>query len=95
MKLYSVYDAKAERFAPPFLAVTDEYARRMLVLSYRSLDDSSPLVVYQADFTLFAIGEFDEDTGTVTPLQVKENLGTMLQIASKYEELREGKVKNE
>lgn len=93
MKLYSVYDAKADRFAPPFLAVSDEYARRTLVLTYRTLNDDSPLVVYPADFTLFGIGEFDEDTGNIVPLQVKENIGNMLQIATAYNVQREGEVK--
>lgn len=91
MKLYSVYDVKADRFAPPFVAVKDEYARRTLVMTYRALGDDSPLVVYPSDFTLFAIGEFDEDTGAVKPLACMENLGTMLQIANKYEEWRDVK----
>lgn len=80
MKLYSMFDVKANRFAPPFLAVSDDYARRMLVLTYHNLGPDSPLHVYPNDFTLFGIADFDEDTAGITSFDALENLGTMQQI---------------
>ena len=57
MKCYTIHDAAAQYFLPPFFAKTDEQAKRMFA---GSLGDTFP---HRSDFILFRIGEFDDDDG--------------------------------
>ena len=60
MNMYSVFDAAAQYFMPPFFARTDGEAKRMFI---GSLGDSFQ---FRADYNLFSLGAFDQDTGTLT-----------------------------
>lgn len=62
MQLYTVFDAKAEFFLPIFMARTDAEAQRMFI---GSLGDS---FAHRADYNLFCLGEFDQDTGHLEAL---------------------------
>lgn len=57
MRVYSVKDLVAQEFGPPVLARNDKVASRMYLalLTQNKLD--------QNDFELYALGEFDTDTG--------------------------------
>ncbi|AXL14663.1 nonstructural protein [Microviridae sp.] len=57
MKCYSVYDASAEYFIPPFFARTDNEAKRMFI---GSLGQSFQ---FRHDFNLFRVASFDQETG--------------------------------
>jgi len=61
MKIFSIHDSQGEYFHPPFFAKTSGMAQRMFI---GSMGDSFP---HRADFALYQIGEFDEDTGVITP----------------------------
>jgi len=63
MNIYTVHDAAAAYFLPPFCARSDAQARRMFIAS---LGDSFP---HRKDFVLFNIGTFDDENGTVTGSQ--------------------------
>lgn len=65
MKLFSVYDAKAEQYSVPFSERTHESARRSFVVAVR--DKETPVGRFPADYALFVVGSFDEETGVVTP----------------------------
>lgn len=82
-RIYAIYDAKANRFAPPFTVVNDEVAKRTLAHTFVNVGDC-PLTQYPGDFSLFALGEFEEDTGDIMPFDCKQNLGTVLQIMSGF-----------
>lgn len=61
LKILAVYDSKAEVFSRPFFAVA-------LGAALRSFEDAvnDPKSEYSAhpgDYTLFAIGEYDDKTG--------------------------------
>lgn len=57
MRVYSVKDLVAQEYGPPVLARNDKVASRMYLalLAQNKLD--------QNDFELYALGEFDSDTG--------------------------------
>lgn len=57
--MYSIHDAAARYFMLPFTAQTDAQARRMFI---QSMGDQFP---HRADFILFKVGEFDQETGLV------------------------------
>lgn len=60
MNCYSIYDASAEYFLPPYFARTDAEAKRMFI---GSLGDSFQ---FRQDFNLFRLASFDQDTGIFT-----------------------------
>lgn len=76
--MFSVYDSKAEAYLPPFVANTEAVAIRMVAAS--TLDPNSDMHRFGADYTLFHIGEWDEDAGLVALNDAHINLGTALSI---------------
>lgn len=79
MKVYSLYDSKAEGFMPPFFQRTRGMAVRVMM---NSLLESAELARYAADYTLFELGDFDEKTGAFK--EERENLGQLTQ----YQEVK-------
>lgn len=66
LKAYAVRDAKAEAFPrPPFFVSATGLAVRMFTDACN--DPGTELGKYPADFTLFEIGDFDQQDGTFTP----------------------------
>jgi hypothetical protein len=74
-KMYSIYDVKAEAFFPPFYTETEGLALRMIMETLS--DPNSNLSKYPADFTLFYLGEFDDNTAEIT--YDKKPMGTMIE----------------
>lgn len=60
-KVFSIYDEKAEAFAPPFLFNTIGEATR--AISGLIADESHQFCKHTSDFTLFILGEFDDCKG--------------------------------
>lgn len=81
LQAFSVYDSAAKRFAMPFFADTIEVALRM----FRALVNSgdSQVSKYPEDYTLFHIGEFDQELGEVRPSSPRS-----LGVAITFRELR-------
>ena len=65
MKIYSIKDTKGS-FYDPMLALNDALATR----NVRGVVNSGKgiLAQYPEDFELWLIGEFDQETGIITPL---------------------------
>lgn len=66
MKIYSIYDMKAESYGNLFVAVTDGIASRCFaqVVAFSGNEDYAR---YPEDFTLYCLGEFNNGTGDVCP----------------------------
>lgn len=64
-QIYSVLDVKAQAFAPPFFLHRDEVALR----AFRDavLDPKHPMYAHPADYHLYCLGEFDDNSGFVSP----------------------------
>lgn len=73
LKVYSVYDSKAQFYGNPFFQRTKGEAMR----SWTTIanDEKSEICRFPGDYSLFEIGEFDSDTGTLHPHQALINLG--------------------
>lgn len=67
MKMYSLLDEKAKVFSRPFYANTDGEALR----SFSSVieDKNSMPGKFPIDFTLWKVGEFDDNTGHISMLE--------------------------
>lgn len=85
MRVFSVYDVKAEMFSPPWVMGTIGEATR----AFQDLanDANSSVSKHPGDFKLCCLGEFDNVTGVLVPAQI-DSLG----FASDYKALRSSDV---
>lgn len=67
MKAYSIYDQAAKAYMQPFFTSADGLAARMF--SNLVNDGQSQVSGHPADFTLFGVGEFDDQTGVFQAVQ--------------------------
>lgn len=73
-QLFSVYDAAAKMFLEPFDARTIEEAMRRFRATVNH-PEKSLISKYPEDYTLFHVGEFDQETGVLRPLDTPHSLG--------------------
>ena len=69
LKIYSIKDTKGG-FQAPFLAQNDQLAARN-VKTYINGQKGIPESLYPEDFELWVIGEFDEVTGILKPVDLE------------------------
>lgn len=76
VELFSVYDSAARAFMEPFHAPTIESAIR----SFRHTVNNGKNQIQQfpEDYTLFHIGTFNQEEGTVSALATPANLGVAI-----------------
>lgn len=73
LKIFTVYDSKADAFLPPFFAQATGVALRMFEESIS--DPQHQFAKHAGDYTLFELGSFDQATGNITTLKAHLNLG--------------------
>lgn len=62
-----VKDVAAETFGTPFCVPRVEVAQRQFVNEVNRVDDKNPMFTNAADFDLYEIGLFDDETGYFAP----------------------------
>lgn len=75
-KIFTVYDSKAFAFLPPFYAHEKGVAARQF--SECANSDQHQFGKHPGDYTLFCIGEFDDQDGLMLQYDTKENMGLAL-----------------
>ena len=68
LKIYSVYDKGIEGYMRPWFAQADGQALRLFI---DEVDGDSPMAKHPEDYSLFRIGSFDDENGTITCDEVK------------------------
>jgi len=63
MKIYVIHDSKADAFMQPFFLNEDEQAIRGFSDSVNNQE--SPFHNHAGDYTLYKIGDYSEETGTI------------------------------
>lgn len=63
-KIYTVFDSKAEAYLQPYYAKNDSVAIRLFRVAAN--DKEHQFSISAEDYTLFRIGEFDVNNGTIT-----------------------------
>lgn len=83
-KIYSIYDSKIELFAKPFYM----HSRGEALRAWGEVvnDPETTICKHPADFTLFELGEFDEETGKFANLQTPVSLGLAIEYKKKPQE---------
>lgn len=76
LKIYAIYDSKTEAHATPFFMQAHGQAIRAFTDVVN--DPSTNINRHPADFTLFCLGEWDDNSGKFSPLDAKVNLGCAL-----------------
>lgn len=77
MRLYSIFDAKADFFGNPFTCRNAGEASR--AFHQASEDPQTQINKYAEDFVLYELGGFDPSTGKLTPNETPLNLGSATQ----------------
>lgn len=64
-KMYSIRDEKAEMYHTPFFSANHGLAMRTIQDLLKNPDH--PISKYTADFSLWYIGEYSDETGLIAP----------------------------
>lgn len=76
--IFAVYDSKSEMFMQPmFFKAKGEAIRAFADESNR---EKSAICIHPEDYTLFHIGEYNVETGLITPLTTPTSMG----LATEY-----------
>lgn len=77
--LYAVRDAKTEAYFPPFVAVTHGEAYRQFQML--ATNPETLLSKFPADYALFQLGTFDDQSGVIGALPQPLQLATALEYS--------------
>lgn len=77
---FSVYDSAAAAYLPPFYVPRLEVAVRIFTESAN--DRTHQFYKYPGDYTLFCVGEFDDNSGLLHPLPKPEKITSALEVQS-------------
>lgn len=80
MKVFSVYDSKAEAYLAPMFFQARGVAIRMFGAA--SADEKHDFHRFASDYTLFELGDFDERSGLFTLHSAPLALGNALELRS-------------
>lgn len=80
LKVFSVYDSKADAYLQPFFVVNRAVAIRSF--SSAAVDPASNFFRHPADFQLVELGEWDPSLGALVPSEKKVFLGSALEFAA-------------
>lgn len=76
--VYGVFDSKANAYLQPFFANTDGLATRSFIGALT--DENHAFCKHSADYTLFRLGDFDDEQGILVACEPLVNLGNGLQL---------------
>lgn len=67
MKIFAIHDAKASFYGQPFYARANGEAIRTFAGAINGNQPENLMSTSPGDFTLFYIGDYDDQTGVITP----------------------------
>lgn len=73
IKMFSIFDSKAEEFQNPFYARNEATAMRSFGRAVNT--EGSDFAQSPGDYTLFEVGFFESDTALLEPHEALKNLG--------------------
>lgn len=81
-RMVSVWDAKAEAFGKPIFVQSHGAAVRSFADAVNSPEKEHDFAKYPQDFTLFAMGDFDDQTGKFTILRSPLELAKAISLVT-------------
>lgn len=82
---YTLLDVKVPQYNPPFFAINDGLARRMV--SDLVADLNTSVGRHPADFKLYRLGTYDDQKGALAPLDIMEHVVDCSSLVSPRAEL--------
>ena len=77
IRIYAIHDKAAEAFGSPLFFQTDAMAERAFTQAIN--DDANQYGKSPEDFTLFCIGDYDDESGQLIPAEINGKIGNGLQ----------------
>ena len=74
MRIFAVYDLKAQDFGQPFF--NQNTATALRAFADLANDPNTTVYKYPDDFTLFELGEYESNTGRIIPLDQPKTLAS-------------------
>lgn len=75
---YTLYDAKALTYSPPFFTTAHGAAVRMVM--DLAADPSTSVGRHPSDYTLYCVGQWNDATGNLLPNDVREHISDVLPL---------------
>ena len=86
MKLYNIFDSKAETYTAPYMALNEDVMKRNLLSATDSVWAKHPY-----DYSLFEIAAYDEVTGVITNYKAPRHICGMHELyAARRDDDQEG-----
>lgn len=79
-RIFSIFDSKLDAFAPPFFMSTLGQATR--AFTDEAFNPQSLLSKHPEDYTLFELGEFDDQNAAFTLHPTPKSIGLALEFVS-------------
>lgn len=83
MKLFAIYDSKADTFGPLIQKDNAAVALRELTDIVNDNEKSSPFSAHPEDYTLFELGEYDVQSGNLEIHEARKSLSLLLDLKRK------------
>lgn len=83
--VYSIFDLKTVTYSPPFYAVTNGSAVRMVQDVVADLNTA--LGRHPKDYVLYRLGEWDDQTGIVSMLDIREHVVDLISLVKTHGDL--------
>ncbi len=81
LHIFAIYDSKAQAYLPPFFLPNTEVAKR--VFAGAANDKGHAFGANVADYTLFHLGHFDDDSAKIVTKATPRNLGLAQEYVNK------------
>jgi len=78
MKAFAIYDSKTEFYSMPIFCRS--FGEAVRIVSQAATNPQSTVSISPGDFTLFEIGEWDDQKGLYTMYDHKINLGCLIEL---------------
>lgn len=78
LRIFSIRDAKAEIFNPPFYKHTPGEAEREFTRLAK--DDKSQVFQFPDDYDLYMLGTYDDQSGKITSLDTPQHIVKAVQV---------------
>jgi len=91
--VFTIFDAKAEAYLPPFILPKTSMAKRTFADCVNSKDHQ--FGAHPEDYTLFTIGTFDDETAQYNLLLTPESLGLGVEYVINSPEVENSKAEKQ
>jgi len=84
VQIFAIYDSKAESYLQPFFSQTRGSAIRAFTDSVNDTTGESQFAKHPEDYTLFHLGEFDDQNAKLTENATPISLGVAIEFKKTY-----------